>query len=153
MGMAAMEAAMLEDQIQEFREAFCLIDANGDGFITVEELAMLIRTMDGHPKKQEVHDMISEADFLGIGAMNFHDFLNVMAGKMQENVGDELKEAFKVFDRDQDGFISPNELREVMMDLGEKLTEAEAEQMIREADSDGDGKVNYDEFATMMSSL
>ncbi|CAN1131853.1 Calmodulin-like protein 8 [Linum perenne] len=153
MGMAAMEAAMLEDQIQEFREAFCLIDANGDGFITVEELAMLIRRVDGHPKKQEVRDMISETDFLGIGAMNFGDFLNVMAGKMQENIGDELKEAFKVFDRDQDGFISPNELREVMMDLGEKLTEAEAEQMIREADSDGDGKVNYDEFATMMSSL
>ncbi|CAN0898227.1 Calmodulin-like protein 8 [Linum grandiflorum] len=154
---AAVEAAavvMLEDQIQEFREAFCLIDKNGDGFITVEELAMLIQTVDGHPKKpREVRDMISDVDFLGNEAISFNDFLNVMARKMEENAGDELKEAFKVFDRDQDGFISPVELREVMMDMGERLTEDEALHMIREADFDGDGRVNYDEFAKMMSSF
>ncbi|PPS06835.1 hypothetical protein GOBAR_AA13816 [Gossypium barbadense] len=67
-----------------------------------------------------------------------------------ENEVDELKEAFKVFDRDQDGFISANELRQVMMNMGERLTMEEAEQMIREADLDGDGVVSFDEFARMM---
>nr|CAN81743.1 hypothetical protein VITISV_002603 [Vitis vinifera] len=63
---------------------------------------------------------------------------------------EELKEAFKVFDKDQDGYISANELRNVMFNLGERLTDEEAEQMIREADLDGDGQVNYEEFVRMM---
>lgn len=48
-----------------------------------------------------------------------------------------------MFDRDNDGFISPFELRHVMINLGEKLSEEEVVEMIREADLDGDGKVNF----------
>ena len=57
----------------------------------------------------------------------------------------ELKEAFKVFDKDGSGFISAAELRHVMTNLGEKLTDAEVDEMIREADIDGDGQICYDE--------
>ena len=63
---------------------------------------------------------------------------------------DELKEAFRVFDKDSNGYISAEELRHVMTNLGEKLTEDEVDEMIREADIDGDGQVNYEEFAKMM---
>jgi hypothetical protein len=49
----------------------------------------------------------------------------------------------KVFDCDKDGFISPLELQIVMKNLGEELTEREIREMIREADQDGDGKVNF----------
>ncbi|CAI9118355.1 OLC1v1019915C1 [Oldenlandia corymbosa var. corymbosa] len=66
---------------------------------------------------------------------------------------EELKEAFKVFDKDQNGYISASELRHVMINLGEKLTDEEVEQMIREADLDGDGQVNYDEFVKMMTNI
>lgn len=52
--------------------------------------------------------------------------------------------AFRVFDRNGDGFISASELRHVMTNLGEKLTDEEVEDMIREADLDGDGLVNYE---------
>ena len=61
-----------------------------------------------------------------------------------------LMEAFKVFDKDGNGFISSVELRHVMTNLGEKLTDDEVDEMIREADVDGDGQVNYDEFVKMM---
>ena len=57
----------------------------------------------------------------------------------------------RVFDRDGDGYISAEELSQVMLTLGESLTQDEIDEMIREADLDGDGKVGYDEFATMMS--
>lgn len=49
-----------------------------------------------------------------------------------------------MFDKNGDGYISASELRHVMTTLGEKLTDDEVDEMIREADIDGDGKVNYD---------
>lgn len=63
---------------------------------------------------------------------------------------EELVEAFKVFDRDGNGLISAAELRHVMTNLGEKLTDDEVDEMIREADIDGDGHINYEEFVRMM---
>ena len=63
---------------------------------------------------------------------------------------EELREAFKVFDKDGNGFISAAELRHVMTNLGEKLSDAEVDEMIREADVDGDGQINYAEFVKMM---
>ena len=56
---------------------------------------------------------------------------------------DELLEAFRVFDQDGDGFISAEELKFLMCNLGEKLTQEEVNEMIAEADTDGDGQVNY----------
>ena len=57
---------------------------------------------------------------------------------------EELREAFRVFDKDENGYISAAELHHVMTNLGEKLTEEEVDEMIREADIDGDGQVNYE---------
>ncbi len=69
----------------------------------------------------------------------------MMKNKMQDNESeDEIKEAFRVFDRDNNGFISASELRHVMTNLGEKLTDEEVDEMVREADIDGDGQINYD---------
>lgn len=51
---------------------------------------------------------------------------------------------FRVFDKNNDGLISSTELRHVMTNLGEKLSEEEVDDMIKEADMDGDGMVNYD---------
>jgi len=86
-----------------------------------------------------------------MGKIDFPSFLSLMAKKMKDgDTEEELIEAFKVFDRDEDGFISAHELRLSMMNLGEKLTDAEVDEMIREADMDGDGQINYDEFVKMM---
>ena len=63
----------------------------------------------------------------------------------------ELREAFNVFDTDGNGTISEDELRQVMHNLGEKLTDEDIKAMMREADTDGDGEVNFEEFVQMMS--
>ncbi|KAH9754008.1 calmodulin [Citrus sinensis] len=197
-----------EDQIAEFQEAFCMLDRDGDGCITIEELAVAIKSLDQNPTEEELRNMISEVDVNGNGTIEFGEFLNLMARKMKENEAqEELKEAFKVFDKDQDGyispnelrlmidevdangngtiefeefldlmakkmretkaqeemkeafkvfdknrdgFISPNELRHVMLNLGEKVTDEELEQMVKDADLDGDGQINYEEFSRMM---
>ncbi len=73
----------------------------------------------------------------------------MMARKMKDTDSEEeIREAFKVFDRDNNGFISAAELRHVMTSIGEKLTDDEVDEMIREADQDGDGRIDC-EYSTL----
>lgn len=75
----------------------------------------------------------------------------MMSKKIKQSEDDrELREAFQVFDKDNDGYISAMELSYVMSNLGENLSEKEVDEMIQEADLDGDGKVNFTEFVYMM---
>ncbi|XP_019068249.1 calmodulin-like protein 8 isoform X1 [Solanum lycopersicum] len=145
-----------ENQLLQFKEAINLFDKDVHGCITIEELATVIRSLDENPTEEELCHMISEvdADHHDNGTMEFIEFLNLITKKMKEtDLEEELKEVFKVFDKDQNGFISATDLRHVMINLGEKLTEEEAQHMIREADLDGDGQVNFDEFFKMMIKL
>lgn len=61
-------------------------------------------------------------------------------------VEEDIKEAFRFFDRDGNGYITAYEFRQVMANIGERLNGPEIEFMIREADADGDGQINYEEF-------
>ena len=89
--------------------------------------------------------MVTDFLVLGNGTIDFPEFLTMMARKMKDTDSEEeIKEAFRVFDKDGNGFISAAELRHVMTNLGEKLTDEEVDEMIREADVDGDGQVNYE---------
>merc|ERR1739848_979576 len=137
--------------IQEFKEAFALFDKDGDGTITTKELGTVMRSLGQNPTEAELHDMINEVDADGNGTIDFAEFLSLMSRKVKDaDSEEELMDAFKVFDKDGNGSLSSAALRHVMTNLGEKLTDEEVEEMIREADVDGDGQVNYDEFVKMM---
>ena len=140
--------------------------ADDDGTITNIELGTVMRSLGQNPTEAELQDMINEVDADGNGTIDFPEFLTMMARKMRDtDTEEEIKEAFKVFDKDGNGFISAAELRHVMTSLGalvlinprplvlvihsslhigEKLTDKEVDEMIREADIDGDGQINYD---------
>lgn len=60
------------------------------------------------------------------------------------------REAFAIFDCKGDQFISFDELKEVMSRMGEKMTDDDINNLIKEADEDGDGKVSYQEFCKLM---
>eukprot|EP00825_Cyclidium_porcatum_P050234 TRINITY_DN890_c0_g1_i1.p3 TRINITY_DN890_c0_g1~~TRINITY_DN890_c0_g1_i1.p3 ORF type:complete len:188 (-),score=66.14 TRINITY_DN890_c0_g1_i1:317-880(-) len=146
-----MAEQLTEEQIAEFKEAFSLFDKDGDGTITTKELGTVMRSLGQNPTEAELQDMINEVDADGNGTIDFPEFLSLMARKMKDtDTEEELIEAFKVFDRDGNGLISAAELRHVMTNLGEKLTDEEVDEMIREADIDGDGHINYEEFVRMM---
>ncbi|KAI7730356.1 hypothetical protein M8C21_016928 [Ambrosia artemisiifolia] len=146
-----MADQLTNDQISEFKDAFSLFDKDGNGCITTKELGTVMRSLGQNPTEAELQDMINEVDADRSGTIEFSEFLNLMDRKMKDtDAEEELKEAFKVFDRDQNGVISAAELRHVMTNLGEKLTDEEVNDMIREADVDGDGQINYAEFVKIM---
>ncbi|CAL4960826.1 unnamed protein product [Urochloa decumbens] len=147
----AMADQLDEDQIAEFKEAFSLFDKDGNGCITTKELGTVMRSLGQNPTEAELQDMINEVDADGNGTVDFPEFLGLMARRMRDSDSEEeLREAFRVFDKDQNGFITAAELRHVMANLGERLTDAEVGEMVREADVDGDGRINYDEFVKVM---
>ncbi|XP_075977928.1 neo-calmodulin-like isoform X2 [Anticarsia gemmatalis] len=147
------EYGLTEEQVAEFKEAFMLFDKDEDGTITMAELGVVMRSLGQRPSETELRDMVKEVDQDGNGTIEFNEFLQMMSKKMRGADGeDELREAFRVFDKNNDGLISSVELRHVMTNLGERLSEEEVDDMIREADLDGDGMVNYDEFVTILTS-
>ncbi|KAK3809399.1 MAG: calmodulin [Benniella sp.] len=130
--------SLSEEQISEFKEAFSLFDKNGDGQANIKELGTIMRSLGQNPTESELRKMINEVNADNTGTIDFPEFLNLMARKMKDTDSEEeIKEAFKTYDKDGDGLISGDELASVMASLGEKLSEAEVEEMIREADVDG----------------
>ena len=142
---------LTEEQIAEFKEAFQIFDKDGDGSITTKELGTVMRSLGQNPSDEEVRQMIEEVDEDKSETIDFKEFLGLMARKMKEtDAEDELLEAFKVFDRDGNGKISAHELRYVMLSSGEDLTEQDIQEMVMEADIDGDGFIDYQEFVKIM---
>ncbi len=146
-----MNEHLTEEKIAEFREAFEIFDKDKDGFITIKELGEIMKNLGQAPTESELQDMINEVDVDGNGNIDFKEFLGLMARKIRDtDTEEELMEAFKVFDRDGNNFITNAELKHVMLALGEKVTDEEVDEMIREADTNNDGCINYDEFVRMV---
>ncbi|NXN89883.1 CETN2 protein, partial [Bombycilla garrulus] len=148
---ASPKAELPEEQQREIREAFELFDTDGSGSIDVKELKVAMRALGFEPKKEEIKKMISVIDKEGTGKISFSEFLAVMSQKMAEKDSkEEILKAFKLFDDDETGKISFKNLKRVAKELGENLTDEELQEMIDEADRDGDGEVSEQEFLRIM---
>ena len=142
---------LTEEQIAEFHEAFEMYDKDGSGSITAKELGTVLRTIGHNPREDELKAIIEKFDEDGSCSISFEEFLRLMSDKLQENnIEDQLVAAFRVFDRDGNGLISAHELRYVIDSTYEKLSNDEIEELIKDADTNGDGYINYIEFVQMM---
>lgn len=82
---------------------------------------------------------------IGNGSIDFEEFVLMMADKLERsNTEDEIREAFKLFDKDDNGYISVSELKNILTETGEKITPEEANELIKAIDKDGDGKIDYE---------
>jgi len=95
--------------------------------------------------------MVASVDKDGSGLVDYDDFVALMAAKVAaRDPLDELRKAFKLFDDDETGKISFANLKRVARELGEAMTDEELQEMIDEADRDGDGEVDVEEFLRIM---
>ncbi|CAF3297356.1 unnamed protein product [Rotaria socialis] len=145
------------EQENKLKEAFSLFDRLGGGVISIQDLAFVIRSIGYQTTPSELESMIREVDRDGDGLIDFDEFKQMMISNDDsrfEMFNDELlNEAFRIFDKDGNGFISEMEIRSVMSNLGEKLTDDELNDMIREADLDGNRQVDYAEFSALVRRL
>ena len=135
----------------EYLEAFKIFDKNNDGLITQDELKQLLNNIGQKPSDSEIQDMINEIDIDGDGKINFDNFITLMEKKLRDHDNEEeLIETFKVFDKDGIGFITYNNLKDVVHSLGLNYSDDEIMEMIKECDLDKDMMINYDEFTKMV---
>lgn len=109
-------------QIQEFKEAFTMIDQNRDGFIDKEDLHDMLASLGKNPTDDYLESMISEAP----GPINFTMFLTMFGEKLNgTDPEDVIKNAFSCFDIQNTGYINEDKLRELLMTMGDRFTEEE----------------------------
>ncbi|KAL2055281.1 hypothetical protein ABVK25_004619 [Lepraria finkii] len=146
-----MAASLTEEQLKDLRATFALFDDDGNGEITATELGNMMRSLGLKPSETELQDIMNEIDSDHSGTISFDAFAPILAHKVANADSDaELRAAFGGFDKDGSGTIDTEALRHLLKSIGEDLTDEQIEEMIREADKDGDGCIDYNEFVQLM---
>ena len=145
---------LTEEQITLFQEVFSLYDMDEDGTIQTKDLSKVMQCLGCNFTKEEIKTLTNEIDHGGFGVINFQQFLVMMSHNLKNvpTLEEQRREVFMFFDADEKGFITVSDLRQAMINLGEKLTDNDVRQMIKEADINEDGHVSYDEFIKIVSS-
>ncbi|GET01999.1 caltractin [Rhizophagus clarus] len=148
------------EQQQEIREAFDLFDTEGKGIIDIKELKVAARALGFEPpKKDEIKKLLSEinnkstaeSDDNADNTIEFDSFNKIMAAKMSErNLNDEFLKVFRLFDDDDTGKITFKNLKRIAKELGEDISDDHLREMIEEADLNGDGEVDENEFIHLL---
>lgn len=141
------------EQIEELKEAFSLFDQDGSGSIEKDELGAVMRSLGQNPTEAELDEMMAEVDTDGSGEMDFKEFLQLMGGRMQTSYSaDEITEAFRVFDRQDCGYIPADDLRYLVEARGSHLSEEVREELVKECHP-VNGQVKYSELIQRMMAM
>ena len=152
------EEGLLDDltelEIAEYKEAFQIFDKHGEGAISSKELGTIMRSLGLNPSDEDLKEIIDSFDNdKNNNMIDFNSFLIIMAKRKNDIDNEEdLLDAFRVFDKENNGKISARELRYVMMSSGEDLNENDIEDMIHEASTDNDDYIDYRKFVRLMLS-
>jgi calmodulin len=121
------------------------------GTIELTELKQVMLQLGQNPAEEDLLDMMRLVDVNGDNEIDFEEFLVMMTMRSGERDTEaELREAFKLFDLDGSGNISRDELKTLMKNLGQALTDEEIDAMIDEVDINQDGEISFHEFQTLM---
>ncbi|CAG9783632.1 unnamed protein product [Diatraea saccharalis] len=143
------------EQIAVLRKAFDGFDHNRSGSIPCDFVADILRMMGQPFNKKILEELIEEVDADKSGRLEFGEFVTLAAKFIVEEDAEamqkELREAFRLYDKEGNGYIPTSSLREILRELDEQLTDEELDGLIQEIDTDGSGTVDFDEFMEMMT--
>ena len=143
---------MDQNEVMKYREAFRLFDVQDTGDITLPELKQVLNSLGVQASDSDIECRLAEVDIRSNGVINFDEFIRfVSAGNHAVSPADEMKQMFKIFDPNQKGYVTKQELKDVLKKLGLPFTDQQIDGMIEYADSAGDGRINYYEFIQMLS--
>ncbi|PFX32051.1 Calmodulin [Stylophora pistillata] len=141
----ASEESIPESQLEEYYEAFRYFDKDNSGCITTKGLGTLMKSLGENPTENEIQRIINTVDIDGNGVMDFKEFVNLMLTKNQHGMEVcEAKEAFKIFDRDDRGFILTSELRQAFATLEEDISESELDEILEDKCQSGNRKISFE---------
>lgn len=132
------------------KSTFDFFDVDRKGYIGVDMIGTIMDMLGTELIGSELDAVITEIDEDENGEVNFEEFANLAARFLVEEEEDteaiqmELKGAFRLYDREGNGFITTDVLREILRELDEKLSEEDLDNMIEEIDTDGSGTVDWE---------
>ncbi|KAJ0086890.1 hypothetical protein Patl1_09483 [Pistacia atlantica] len=137
------------EEIKGLKEMFNNMDTDGSGTITYEELKDGLSRLGSKLTEAEIRQLMDAADVDKSGTIDYTEFITATMQRHKLEKEEHLYEAFQYFDKDSSGFITREELRQAMTQHG-MGDEATIDEIIEDVDTDKDGRINYEEFATMM---
>lgn len=140
--------SLSEEEIAGLKEMFKMIDADNSGHITLEELKKGLHKVGADIKDAEISSLMQAADFDNSGTIDYGEFIAAMLHLNKVQKEDHLYAAFSYFDKDGSGYITQDELQQACEQFG--LGDAHLEDIMREVDTDNDGRIDYNEFVVMM---
>ncbi|KAG6798593.1 troponin C type IIb isoform X1 [Apis mellifera caucasica] len=136
------------------RRAFSMFDSTKSGRIEKEKVRTILNTLGHTFDDHELEVLLKQEDEEGSGKLNFDSFYRVACHFQEEDdeaLQKELKEAFRLYDKEGNGYIPTSSLREILAALDDQITPDQMDGMIAEIDTDGSGTVDFDEFMEMMT--
>ncbi|RZF38471.1 hypothetical protein LSTR_LSTR011961 [Laodelphax striatellus] len=144
-----------EEKMQVIRKAFQMFDTTKCGYIETIKISVMLNTMGQIFDEEELNALIRENDPDKTGRLNFDGFCRIATHFLEEDdaeaMQEELKEAFRLYDKEGNGYITTGTLREILKALDDKLNNDDLDGIIAEIDTDGSGTVDFDEFMEMMT--
>ena len=137
---------------REYIDSFERFDKDYDGYISIEDLAEIMAKVGKPLDPGELQDLKGEINPNDNGMFDLKEFMSIMKRRSRDkDCDDDLLTIFKIIDKDENNLIGSDELLKYMNSLGHKISEEEAEEMIKEFDSDGDGFCTFKEFVKMLN--
>ncbi|KAF9680772.1 hypothetical protein SADUNF_Sadunf06G0156300 [Salix dunnii] len=140
--------SLSEEEIAGLKEMFKMIDADNSGHITLEELKTGLEKVGANIKDSEISGLMQAADVDNSGTIDYGEFVAAMLHLNKIEKEDHLYAAFSYFDQDGSGYITKDELQQACEKFG--IGDVQLDEIIREADRDNDGRIDYSEFVAMM---
>ena len=137
----------------QMSKIFKQLDANGDGKLSRDEIMNGYEEYFGKAMSAEdVEKMFMSADTDHSGFIDYTEFVVATMNEKQLMTNEKLAAAFKMFDKDGSGTISPAEIKEVL-GFGKSMSEDAVDKIISQVDENGDGEISFEEFSNMMKKL